>query len=831
MSVLPASPPELNGSKSSSQSSSFRSSVDRERISVIAGNEVEVANFEDITLRDDQDAEDYAFREPATKTGGWWSTATKTNNIKKATLPNGLPARLAGTATRLPPVLSTMMMMEGPRRSSYPIPKEPSAGGAQLDRRGSAPNVPYRGNGHQQEKRIVRPSTSSLSATANGPSKIRSMSSSPTPPTERYSRRSPLLLSSSGPSSNRLDPTMRRPARRSSWQPNQHRKSVQELEAEYHDSDDDVPTDAIFWNVPISPRPLEEQQRASTFPSGVTTPATSPGRPETRSVSCDPRESSAVVTPAVVQASQMSVNFPRRSSSIRSSDGRSATSPHSMISHLTRATTMPANGSNMLGNGLEVSGEHHQHHRNSRTITWSSALADLSEETKHLTEALQEHAMLKQQREEEELQTGGKAERRLSEKNRSREISRRTSPTLIELPPVQKSNVTIDPLPISKEKEAVLTRTRPSWLPPKSREEEKRHLKEYQRMMARSLEADRKKAEREERSRRIRDDTRISILRIWDHHVLPNWDQVIHEPRTRELWWRGIAPRSRGVVWQRAVRNDLSLTENSYRAALKRAKDAERELMKKKTNTTTQSSMSMGGSPTQQREGDWFNAIKRDAHTTFPELRIFQPEGPLHDSLVDVLMAYAMYRSDVGYIYGTHLIAGLLLLNLPPPQAFLVLSNLLNHSIPLAFHTSDPSGIHQTYTLTLQALAYKFPDLHQHLTSTLKLPPETYLEPMFRTLFTRTLPLDHASRVWDVYVFEGDRFLVRTAVAVLGRLEHTLYGNREEVLGILGWGNKEVDGNGIGRDIRRGSNGNGNARCNVGDEEEFMLAVRSAGKE
>ena len=28
--------------------------------------------------------------------------------------------------------------------------------------------------------------------------------------------------------------------------------------------------------------------------------------------------------------------------------------------------------------------------------------------------------------------------------------------------------------------------------------------------------------------------------------------------------------------------------------------------------------------------------------------------GPLHENLLDVLMAYSMYRSDVGYVYGTH---------------------------------------------------------------------------------------------------------------------------------------------------------------------------------
>jgi hypothetical protein len=47
----------------------------------------------------------------------------------------------------------------------------------------------------------------------------------------------------------------------------------------------------------------------------------------------------------------------------------------------------------------------------------------------------------------------------------------------------------LDPLPISKEKEAVLSQTRPSWLPPKSKAEEKRHLAQYQKMVQKAEEA------------------------------------------------------------------------------------------------------------------------------------------------------------------------------------------------------------------------------------------------------------------------------------------------------------------------------------------------------
>lgn len=100
-------------------------------------------------------------------------------------------------------------------------------------------------------------------------------------------------------------------------------------------------------------------------------------------------------------------------------------------------------------------------------------MSDLSEEAKIITQALEYH-------EDEKTAQSGRSSRRSSTESRKGPI---------ELPPVQKSNIMIDPLPISKEKERVLTRTRPSWLPPKDQREEKKHLKQYKQMMAQSREA------------------------------------------------------------------------------------------------------------------------------------------------------------------------------------------------------------------------------------------------------------------------------------------------------------------------------------------------------
>ena len=308
--------------------------------------------------------------------------------------------------------------------------------------------------------------------------------------------------------------------------------------------------------------------------------------------------------------------------------------------------------------------------------------------------------------------------------------------------------------------------------------------------------------------------------------MLPNWDQAIREPRTRELWWRGVAPKSRARVWQKAIGNELALTETTYTKALQRAQDAESRIPK---NNGAVSS----------KEEAWFDAIRRDVKATFPELNIFQPGGPLHDDLVNVLMAYSMYRSDVGYSHGTHvswqsgalfsttdplpqLIAGLLRLQLTTTSdTFTTLCNLLNRPIPLAFLTGDPSATAKAYQLTDGLLSHKFPKLYAHLFSPapqgLGLTAHEVFEPMMRTLFLgpgKGLGVDTASRVWDVMVFDGDGVIIRSAVALLGALESKLYGSAAEVLGVLGW---------VG--------GNGKGSWDSGDEDAFMGRVRAAGKE
>ncbi|KAI5280461.1 hypothetical protein KEM54_003692, partial [Ascosphaera aggregata] len=286
--------------------------------------------------------------------------------------------------------------------------------------------------------------------------------------------------------------------------------------------------------------------------------------------------------------------------------------------------------------------------------SWNTAMSDLSHEARILTETLSFHAEEVAHKRMEYLQR--RAER-FSPNSAAEEYKRSSFPS-VSLPPLQRSNVMIDPLPISREKEKVLSRTRPSWLPPKDPKEEQRHLKEYRRMMIAAKEAEKRKAAEAANLQCKRDNTRASLQRIWDEYVLPNWEKAIKEPQTRDLWWRGIAPRSRGAVWQRAIGNELALTSESYKKALDRAKEARTRIRKAHEQTPT-SDVSLHSTNTELTENrvimdSWFTAIREDASSAFPELHLFADNGPLRDNLIDVLDAYSMYRNDVGYVYGLH---------------------------------------------------------------------------------------------------------------------------------------------------------------------------------
>ncbi|ROT37067.1 hypothetical protein SODALDRAFT_360740 [Sodiomyces alkalinus F11] len=613
-------------------------------------------------------------------------------------------------------------------------------------------------------------------------------------PNRRHRSRSPVMNMHMHPSSLvPRDPNTHMKPRRSSWQSTRERKTSLELEKECDDDDDDddhIPEGIILDNVPISPRPQVERSLS---------------RASSRAPSVDrgPKE---------------------RVRSIGNGTPRVALA-HGSLKSPTWKTDPPASP---IGLGLIGQGPQQDDRETSpawapasapapapapapafvpaplkaRAKSWNAALSELSTEAKALTEKLEEHA-----------DQVGDADDWTSSYGygygSGRKPDQRVKSALPDLPSLRQANIMIDAMPMSKEKEAVLARTRPSWLPPKDPAEDRKHWKEYEKMVARSIESDRRR-EAEKLSRSSdRDVTADGLMRIWEENIIPRWPDAVRERRTRELWWRGVASRSRGVVWSRAIGNELDLTPASYKAALNRAYDVEGRIEAGKADADD------------LRKGAWFSKIREDVkENTWQDLRIFQVGGPLHQSLLDLLFAYAMYRSDIGYVQGCNTVAALLLLNLPnTAAAFIALANVLNRSLTLGFYAADLGVKASAYNLVLQNLKIKSPGLHDHLTRHLAdADPDVYLASVFTGLGTLHLAMDECARLWDVYVFEGDRILVRAATALLLRQEMALLGSK--------------DGQEIKLIVEGGVTKNGRVALASGNHDEgtWMKWLREAGK-
>lgn len=81
--------------------------------------------------------------------------------------------------------------------------------------------------------------------------------------------------------------------------------------------------------------------------------------------------------------------------------------------------------------------------------------------------------------------------------------------------------------------------------------------------------------------------------------------------------------------------------------------------------------------------------IEDDVLSTLPSLHIFHPEsGPLYQDLKDFLYAWVVARSDegLGYIRGIAKLAAMIVLNMPLPEGFVMLRNLLERHCMRSFY-------------------------------------------------------------------------------------------------------------------------------------------------
>ncbi|XP_041517764.1 TBC1 domain family member 12 isoform X3 [Microtus oregoni] len=191
-----------------------------------------------------------------------------------------------------------------------------------------------------------------------------------------------------------------------------------------------------------------------------------------------------------------------------------------------------------------------------------------------------------------------------------------------------------------------------------------------------------------------------------------------------------------------------------------------------KSFSETSSDSDVEGISVADREAS-LELIKLDISRTFPSLYIFQKGGPYHDVLHSILGAYTCYRPDVGYVQGMSFIAAVLILNLEEADAFIAFANLLNKPCQLAFFRVDHSMMLKYFATFEVFFEENLSKLFLHFKS-YSLTPDIYLIDWIFTLYSKSLPLDLACRVWDVFCRDGEEFLFRTGLGILRLYEDIL---------------------------------------------------------
>ncbi len=168
------------------------------------------------------------------------------------------------------------------------------------------------------------------------------------------------------------------------------------------------------------------------------------------------------------------------------------------------------------------------------------------------------------------------------------------------------------------------------------------------------------------------------------------------------------------------------------------------------------------------------HAILIDLGRTFPTHPYFaNPLGRGQLSLFNLLKAYSLLDTDVGYCQGLSFVAGVLLMHMDEEQSFEMLVYLM---FSLGFRRQyKPDMI--ALQIQMYQLSRLLHDFHKRLYDHLEqneIGPSLYAAPWFLTLFASQFPLGFVAKVFDLIFLQGFEVIFKVALIVLGSHEELL---------------------------------------------------------
>lgn len=188
-------------------------------------------------------------------------------------------------------------------------------------------------------------------------------------------------------------------------------------------------------------------------------------------------------------------------------------------------------------------------------------------------------------------------------------------------------------------------------------------------------------------------------------------------------------------------------------------------------STTTNTSETSSPSSTSSSYNPSTKQIELDLLRTLPNNKHFETlESPGTTRLRRVLSAYSQHNPKVGYCQGMNRLAAVALLVLPEEESFWCLSAIVDHMMPDGYY-NDLWLAQADSNVVMDLVSIKMPYLNEHFR---KHSIELSLFAWFLTIYVDGTPPAFFLRLWDSFLFEGDKILFRVSLALLKMHEDEL---------------------------------------------------------
>ena len=160
--------------------------------------------------------------------------------------------------------------------------------------------------------------------------------------------------------------------------------------------------------------------------------------------------------------------------------------------------------------------------------------------------------------------------------------------------------------------------------------------------------------------------------------------------------------------------------------------------------------------------------IEKDVERTMSELGLWREDHQGgNNKMFNVLKAYANYDNEVGYVQGINYLAGILLFYISDEEkVFWSLLQLMQWRNWRTVYTQDFPKMREMTQFLQHRLEQDNPAVLAHLNNNCLVVEGTF-SPHFMTLFIYLAPIEISTRLFEVFILDGDLAMVRLILRMI----------------------------------------------------------------